>query len=365
MSTARLTVLSLSASSGLVKGGTQNLALTTAAGAFVLNFASSTQSLYGQTLAAGSFTQVGGGGTATATAGAQTLNALGAGTTAFAIQSPRIYADSSGNLWVGNDGQTQGSWVLPATTGSVTIDGTSTPVTAGKAYKFAGNGTSAKTTPPTSGAKAVTTSISTIVGVTEDLAGNTVFLMGGSVQTVTKINGAYVVANSSGKYYTQTMTAGDFYVIAGSATHALGKFKTPASITGDSNGNLWITDSNAHILYELTGGPTGPALPATTTTVTSSPSGNSVFGQSVTFTATVTGTAAPTGTVTFKDGSTTLGTGTLATVSGAKKATFAASTLGVATHSITAVYGGDDNNAPSHLDGDHTDGEPRRTPRPA
>ena len=34
-------------------------------------------------------------------------------------------------------------------------------------------------------------------------------------------------------------------------------------------------------------------------------------------------------------------------MSGAKKATFTASTLGVASHSITAVYGGDDDNAPS------------------
>ena len=330
-----LTVLSLSASSGLVKGGVQDVALSTAAGIYLLNF-STAQTLFGVSEAAGSFTQVGGGGTAAATAGAQTLNALGAGTTAFAIQSPRIYADSSGNLWVGNDGQTQGSWVLPATTGSVTIDGTSTPVTAGKAYKFAGNGTSAKTTPPTSGAKAVTTSISTIVGVTEDLAGNTVFLMGGSVQTVTKINGAYVVANSSGKYYTQTMTAGDVYVIAGSATHALGKFKTPASITGDSNGNLWITDSNAHILYELTGGPTGVAKAptSTTTTLAATPTSPQKQGTSVKFTATVSPKAA--GTVKFSAGATTLGTVPVTTASGT--AFITETTLTVGTYTVTATF---------------------------
>ena len=259
-----LTVISLSATSGLVEGGAQDVALTTSTGVDLVNFATA-QTLYGVSEAARSFTQVGGGGTATAVAGSQTLNALGSGTTAFAVQSPRVYADSKGNLWVGNDGQTQGSWVLPAATGKVTIDGTSTTVTAGKAYKFSGNGISAKTTAPTSGAKANTTSISTIVGVSEDLAGNIVFLMGGSVATVTKINGAYVVANSTGKYYTQTMTAGDFYVLAGSATHALGKFKTPASVTADPSGNLWIADSNAHVLYELTGGPTGVAQAPTTT----------------------------------------------------------------------------------------------------
>ena len=69
-------------------------------------------------------------------------------------------------------------------------------------------------------------------------------------------------------------------------------------------------------------------------------------GVSVTFTATVTtgGANAPTGSVTFKDSSTTLGTGTL---NGSSVATFTTSSLGGGPHSITAVYGGDTNNAPS------------------
>src|SRR5207302_6439180 len=78
-------------------------------------------------------------------------------------------------------------------------------------------------------------------------------------------------------------------------------------------------------------------------TTVSSSANPSVFGQSVTFTATVTasapGAGTPTGTVTFKDGATTLGTGTLSSGT----ATFATSTLSVAAHSITAVYGGDTN----------------------
>ena len=68
----------------------------------------------------------------------------------------------------------------------------------------------------------------------------------------------------------------------------------------------------------------------------------SVFGESVTFTATVTanapGSGIPTGTVTFLDGSTTLGTGTL---NGSGIATFSTSALTVGSHSITVVYGGD------------------------
>jgi hypothetical protein len=63
-------------------------------------------------------------------------------------------------------------------------------------------------------------------------------------------------------------------------------------------------------------------------------------GQSVTFSATVTGgTGTPTGTVTFKDGTTTLGTASLSN----GNATFSTSSLAVGTHSITAVYSGDPN----------------------
>jgi uncharacterized repeat protein (TIGR01451 family)/CSLREA domain-containing protein len=69
-----------------------------------------------------------------------------------------------------------------------------------------------------------------------------------------------------------------------------------------------------------------------------------VFGQTVTFTATVTtpvtGAGVPTGTVTFFDGATSLGTGTL---NGSGVATLATSSLAVSTHSITAAYGGDAN----------------------
>src|SRR5207248_172253 len=87
-------------------------------------------------------------------------------------------------------------------------------------------------------------------------------------------------------------------------------------------------------------------LPCATTTTLASSQNPSVFGQSVTFTATVApvapGNTTPTGTVTFKDGATAIGTGTLAPGTGATAtATFTTATLAVGSHSITAVYGGD------------------------
>jgi hypothetical protein len=82
--------------------------------------------------------------------------------------------------------------------------------------------------------------------------------------------------------------------------------------------------------------PSCTAVLPSTTALTSSKN-PSIFGDNVTFTATVTASSGtPTGTVTFKDGATSLATVTLS----AGKAAFATSTLARGTHSLTAVYGG-------------------------
>ena len=76
---------------------------------------------------------------------------------------------------------------------------------------------------------------------------------------------------------------------------------------------------------------------ATSTTLTSSLGSTAPYGSAVTFTATVAVTGGPaTGTVTFKDGVTVLGTGTLSS----GRAIFATSTLAIGAHSITASYEG-------------------------
>jgi hypothetical protein len=87
---------------------------------------------------------------------------------------------------------------------------------------------------------------------------------------------------------------------------------------------------------------TASSVAASTTSLNSSLN-PSAFGQPVTFTATVTGSS-PTGTVTFKDGANTLGTGTL---NGSGVATFTTSSLTLGSHSITASYAGDSNNSAS------------------
>jgi hypothetical protein len=106
------------------------------------------------------------------------------------------------------------------------------------------------------------------------------------------------------------------------------------SITAVYGGSAGFTGSTSPNLSQVVN------LGATTTTVVSNLN-PSLQGQSVTFTATVSATSpatgTPTGIVTFKDGASTLGTGTLS----GNTATFSTSALSIATHTISAVYGGD------------------------
>jgi hypothetical protein len=66
--------------------------------------------------------------------------------------------------------------------------------------------------------------------------------------------------------------------------------------------------------------------------------GSAVYGQSITFVATVAGASVPSGTVTFFDGATSLATIPL---DGSGKATLTTSGLAIGSHAITATYSGD------------------------
>ncbi|MGA2880751.1 MAG: Ig-like domain repeat protein [Bryobacteraceae bacterium] len=115
-----------------------------------------------------------------------------------------------------------------------------------------------------------------------------------------------------------------------SATVSLGFF--PTRVRAIWQGNM---------LYEsAVAAGTVVAESQTTTSVISSLN-PSTFDSAVTFTATInhTATATPTGSVTFKDGTTTLGSVTLS----GGVAEFSTSALAVGVHSITAVYSGDFN----------------------
>ncbi|MGB8541887.1 MAG: FG-GAP-like repeat-containing protein [Candidatus Acidiferrales bacterium] len=121
---------------------------------------------------------------------------------------------------------------------------------------------------------------------------------------------------------------------------------SPVSIAvGDFNGDMQLDLATANsgsnnVTLLLSKG----ATPKTTTTALTSSMNPSVFGQSITLTAAITSLpGTPAGTVSFMDGTTLLGTGT---VSGGA-ATLVTSSLAPNSHSITAVYSGDSNFAAS------------------
>ncbi len=98
--------------------------------------------------------------------------------------------------------------------------------------------------------------------------------------------------------------------------------------------------------YEVsTNGLTQTVSKAATTTGITSSVNPSVFGQAVTFDATVAvtnpGAGTPTGTVSFFDGATLLSTQPLAGVVGGGTASFTTSSLTVGTHAVTATFSGD------------------------
>jgi hypothetical protein len=109
-----------------------------------------------------------------------------------------------------------------------------------------------------------------------------------------------------------------------------------ADLNGDGAPDLAVTSVNGGVTVLLNPG-------GTFISASSSPNPSS-SGQNVTFTATVApsltfpGQPAPTGTVVFDDGQTAIGSASL--VSGT--ATFTTSSLTIGTHTITAVYSGDD-----------------------
>jgi hypothetical protein len=135
---------------------------------------------------------------------------------------------------------------------------------------------------------------------------------------------------------TQTINAGGVAMFA-TSTLTAGVHQITAVYNGDAAKQ--IQGSTSTVLNQDVQAPT---------TVTLSSSLNpSFYGNSVTFTATVppSGTKAPTGTVSFLDGATPIGTGTLSGNPGV--ATFTTATLNMGTHSITASYAGDSYNGPS------------------
>jgi hypothetical protein len=137
--------------------------------------------------------------------------------------------------------------------------------------------------------------------------------------------GTVIFKNGSSTLGTRTLSGG--MATFATSTLALGNHSITAVYAGSSN----FLGSTSSVLMQT--------VKAKSTTSVTSSLNPSKHGTSVTFTATVTSTAGtPAGTVTFKNGGSTVGGGTINTTT--HQAKFATSTLPIGTHSITAAYAG-------------------------
>lgn len=164
--------------------------------------------------------------------------------------------------------------------------------------------------PQIQGTAVTFTSIVTEGSGTVTPTGNVVFSFDGTAASTVALNGS-----GEATYTTSVLAPGQHTILA-----SYGGSETDET----SSANLTQTINTAA---------------ATTTTTLTSSSLASDQNANVTFTAAVTSSIAGsiTGTVTFYDGTTPLGTGTLTSGS----ATFSTSSLSVGMHSITATFGGD------------------------
>ncbi|MEO8305098.1 MAG: Ig-like domain-containing protein [Betaproteobacteria bacterium] len=117
----------------------------------------------------------------------------------------------------------------------------------------------------------------------------------------------------------------------------------PPSVSSILINHVITLGSAAGTIYQVCADDAGGVGPGATSTAIVSSLNPSLVGQTVTLTATVTGTT-PTGTVQFLDGATNLGA-PVALAGGI--AALSTSVLGTGTHVITAVYGGDADDATS------------------
>jgi YVTN family beta-propeller protein len=208
-------------------------------------------------------------------------------------------------------------------------------------------------TPTTAGTSAFT------VKVTDSASGTATQSLSITINASLAVTTASLPEGTVGTAYSQTLEATGgvspytWSISTGTLPAGLSLAASTGAISGtpttagSSALTVKVTDSASHAATQSLSLTINAAVPTATSTKLSASATSVAAGTSVTLTATVTqtaGTPTPTGMVTFKDGATTLGTGTL---NGSGIATYTASSLAVGSHTITASYGGDSRNVAS------------------
>ena len=202
---------------------------------------------------------------------------------------------------------------------------TTSSLAAGPHTITAGYGGNTSFSASSSPAAAIAIISATTTGLSESTAAVTT---GAPVTLTASVSPA--AATGTVTFYDGSQSIGTGTLNAGKASFTTSSLATGTrTITAAYGGSAFYAGSTASAAtITVTGIATGTALSAS--------AASAATGVSVVFTAKVS-PAAATGTVTFYDGSTSIGTGTL----NAGTATLASSSLAVGVHSITAAYGGD------------------------
>jgi Bacterial Ig-like domain (group 3)/FG-GAP-like repeat len=246
----------------------------------------------------------------------------------------------------------------PSTTGQSVTFTASVPTGVTGSVTFTSGSTVLGTPTLSGGTASVSTSTLPIgsdpITATYNGDGNDNSATGTLTQTVNKATPTITVTTSGPSTYGNpvTITAQLPPGTTGTVTFTSGGVTLGSGPVNSTTGTVTITTTvlpvGTDTITASYGGDTnnGPATGTTTQTVSkvtlsvglTSSLNPSTYGQSVTFTATL--PSGVTGTVSFLDGSTVIGTGTIS--NGA--AGFTTSTLNAGVHPITANYGGDSNN---------------------
>jgi len=268
------------------------------------------------------------------------------------LNAPKgIAADSSGNIWVANSGNDSLSGlnslgIFLSTGAGFTGGGLSTPnaiVAGGACHQWVTNASDvsefASDGSPVSSSGFTGGGLNGPAGIARDGANH------------------FWIANQTGNSVTELDSLGAALSPIGFSVAGL---NGPKGIAIDSAGNVWLANVTGDSVTELLGAAAAvatplmppsqssclaPPAPTTISTPTSS-SPTSMFGQAITFTATVTATigGTPTGTVNFFDEANLIGSSVL---NASGQASLTTSTLVVGVHMITASYSGDASFAPS------------------
>jgi hypothetical protein len=210
------------------------------------------------------------------------------------------------------------------------------------------------------GANGMSDNVASVGGIALDKSDN-VYIVGTASTGLPQVNGFSITAGSIFPFVAELNSSLSSLLFSTLINDgAVGQVNV-AGLALDATGNIYIAGSiipgtsvaTSGAFQAANGGGSSDGfvakisvMTATTTTLTASPT-TATAGTAINFTATVAesgGSSVPTGTVTFKDGGTTLGSMTL---NGTGIAVLSTSTLAAGAHSITAVYGGDAANAAS------------------